>query len=161
MERHWDIQPVNNEKVIRKRLDEGPQLCMILSTEIQPEYLYNMITQFYVFSTNIDDQEREVLLIGAYKGKIKEDTEKTKQAFGREIKEKQIYDDLVHIGETPFIPFCVGLDRNIIETMKQIYDIKQINVNSEKREAVCCYYYDKNNEPPIEASVIQLKPVIR
>lgn len=170
-ERQWDIELINDRKEIKRRLNAGPQLCMVLSKDIKPETLYNTVRDYYVFNflnepsfdedfdfdaapdEVFDSEELTVVLAGAYKGEIKEDVEKTKKAFGREVKE-QIFDDLIHIHGIPYMPFCKDLDPNVIDTMRAVFDIRDIEHNVEVRTAVRCCYYDKKTAVSTEGKVI-------
>ena len=161
MERTWDIEPINNPNLIEKRLQAGPQLCMFISKDATPEQIYNLIEQFYIYSiVDNDGEDRLIVLIGAYKGEIREDKQKTKKVFGKEI-EHQVFDDLVHINEIPYVPFCENLEPNVINTIQKIYDVQSIKLKEETRKAVLCYYYDHKNVPKIvEGRVIsQAAPI--
>ena len=163
MERTWDIEPTNNAKIIEKMLETGPQLCQVLSENIRPETLLNLTQDFYLFAREIDGQDRVVILCGAYKaeGDLTPDPEKTQKAFGRQITENQIYDDLVHIEGVPYFPFCKGLDVNLINRMRVVYDIRDIHYDSEDRIAVFGHYYDVKTSPKRPGRVIaQAKPIL-
>ena len=160
MERTWDIEPINNPSLIEKRLQAGPQLCIFISKNVTPEQIYNLIEKHYIYSIVDDDgEDRLISIAGAYKGEIREDTEKTKKVFGKEINH-QLFDDLIHIDGTPYVPFCKGSERNVIDTIKKIYDVQNITWEGTSRKAVLCYYYDHNNVPKKEGRIIsQAAPI--
>ena len=160
MERTWDIEPINNPNLIEKRLQAGPQLCMFINKDVTPEQIYNLVEKHYIYSIVDDDgEDRLIILMGAYKGEIREDTQKTKKVFGKEINH-QIFDDLIHINEIPYVPFCQGLEPNVIDTIQKIYDVQEIQYQVEIRKAVLCHYYDHKNVPKREGRVIsQAAPI--
>ena len=160
MERTWDIEPTNDPKIIQERLNAGPQLCMFINKDATPEQIYNLVEKHYLYGI-VDDagEDRLINLIGAYKGKIQEDKQKTKKVFGKEIKH-QVFDDLIHVNETPYVPFCKDLEPNIIDTIQKIYDVQNIEWKLEYRKAILCYYYDQKNVPKREGRVIsQTAPI--
>lgn len=161
MERNWDIELINAPEVIKERLDSGPQLCQVLSKEIKSETLYNLARDHYLFSTEIAAEDRLIILCGAFKEgvEMQPDPEKTQKAFGRQVTE-QVFDDLVHIDEVPYLPFCKDLDRKVIDRMRAVYDIRDIEYNSETRTAILGHYYDAKNVPKRPGRVIaQSKPI--
>ena len=163
MQRTWDIENINDGASIQMQLDAGPQLCMVLSQDIRPETLFNLTNNFYLFAPQIGDEDCVVILCGAYRteGELKPDPEKTEKAFGRRVTENQIYDDLLHIDEVPYFPFCKTLDPHIIDRMRSVYDIREIEDNSEKRIAVLGYYFDAKNAPKRAGRVISQAPPIQ
>lgn len=170
-ERQWDIDLINDPDEIERRLESGPQLCMVLSPDIKPQTLWNVVNEHYVYtflnekvfnedfdfeSATDEDFESEklvVVLAGAYKGEIKEDVEKTIKVFGRRV-EEQIYDDLVHIRGVPYMPFCKELDPHVIDTMRAVFDIRDIIIDDEPRRSVYCCYYDRATAVPTEGGII-------
>ena len=160
MERTWDIEPINSPNLIEKRLNTGPQLCMLINKDATPEQIYNLVEKFYIYSiVDENGEDRLIVLMGAYKGEIQEDKQKTKKVFGKEIKH-QVFDDLIHVNETPYVPFCKDLEPNIIDTIQKIYDVQNIEWKLEYRKAILCYYYDHKNVPEREGSIIsQATPI--
>lgn len=154
-ERNWDIELINDRSEIKKRLESGPQLCMVLSEDLKPETHYRLIKKHYLFRREIEGEERSVILAGAFKPGVdmEPDPEKTKEAFGRDVTER-LYDDLIHIDSIPYMPFCKELDVNVIDTLRSVFDIRDIEYNGEIRTAVFCYYYDRKDTVAKEGKVI-------
>ena len=163
MERTWDIDPTNVSAVIQEKLEAGPQLCMVLAKDVKPDTIFNLVKNHYLFSSDIDAEDRLIVLCGAYKDGVEMGPvpERTQKVFGRELTE-QIHDDLVHIGEVPYMPFCKNLDPKVIKRMRDVFDIREVEYNSESRTAILGYYYDAKNVPPRPGRVIaQSRPIIQ
>lgn len=161
-ERNWDIELTNDAEKIRENLASGSVLCMVLNKKISARHLYNIVEGYTVFTVLIGDAQRFILLCGAYKvgGEFKKDTEKELKTFGRQVNE-QIFDDLLHIGGTPYFPFCVDVDMKVVEKLREFFDIQEIEVNATKRIAVLGYYYDEKQIPSQEGRVVaELPPML-
>ena len=162
-DRNWDIDLVNDPKKISERLASGPQLCMVLSKTISAKTLYVLVEGYNIFAVPIgDDEQRFVLLCGAYKarGEFKKDKEQEQNAFGRRVNE-QIFDDLIHINDVPYFPFCEDVDMEVVDKLREIFDIQDIFTHSKAYTAILGYYYDEKCIPPLEGRVVaELPPML-
>lgn len=150
--RRWDdIEIINDREVIDARLDSGPQPCMVLAREIKQETIYNLVGRHYLFYVDVEGEERHIVLAGVCKSEP--NPEKEMEAFGRHVSE-QIFDAPVHIQGIPYMPFCKDLGVDVIDRMRSVFDIREIEYNVENRTAVFCFYYDKNNTVAKEGQVI-------
>lgn len=155
MRRSWDIENTNDPDVINAKLKEAPQLCQVLNKDIEPHVLFNLINDFYCYEVPLGDENRQVVLLGAYRGEgeIGENCEGVKETFGREASDYaniEIFDDLFHVDGVPYIPFSDDVDLDVIELMRPIFDVQDIA----GRTCMLCMYLDINAIAEYEGRVV-------
>jgi len=156
-----EIPYISDPEAVDAFLKEGPQLCMVLNSNLNAIQLWNMVDRMYVFVVDIDGEERYAALCGAHKqkGPFRRDTEQIENTFGRQVDE-QIHDPVIEIDGVPYIPFCEGLDPRIIDKMREAVDVREIEHQSTPRLAVLGYYYDEATAVAKESKIIAQGPMI-
>lgn len=151
----WDIELINDEKEIREKLDSGPQLFQVLNKDIEPDVLFKVVGNFYTFVAEIDGEERIVLLMGAYKSQtIPEATSEDAQRIFKEPIGENFTQELLYQGDIPYLPMSPELSENVINTMRRVYDIREIQIDGRTQHGIRCIYYDINTEKPRAGKVI-------
>jgi len=151
----WDIELINDKKKIREMLDSGPQLFQVLAEDIAPDVLYRIVDRHYTFIAEIDDEERIVLLMGAYKSETipqagPEDAQKVfKEPIAGEFTQELIYQE-----DIPYLPLSPELSENVVNTMRRVYDISEIQIDGRTQHGIRCIYHDINTEKPRAGKVI-------
>ena len=155
------IAYTNDPEEVDRWLDAGPQLCMVLKEDLPATALYNIVETVFVYAVDIHGTERYVALCGAHKikGGFKRNPEKTEKAFGRDVTE-QIHDAPIEIEGIPYIPFSEDSDPLVINKMREVFDIQEIEYLLKPRTAILGHYYNKPTESVSEGKVVSQVPPI-
>ena len=156
MNRSWDIEFVEGWDAVNEKLSRGPQLCQVLSKDINPKTFYNIAKSFPCFQVSLAGEDRSVVLCGAYvgEGEFGASTEKgVLNQFGRPSSDYisiELFDDLLHVDGVPYMPFCEDVDNDVLDLMNNVYDVQSVG----GRWCVLCTYYENDNPGEVDGGVI-------
>lgn len=142
-----------DEKFIRRELEKGTVLCMVLNKELSAVHIGMMAKDGYIMQVLYEGEERLALAAGCYKNKQKRfdipDPAKVRgckklQGFMDGIYPKKLFKAKLEN------PLCLLLDErlsnSLIEIVEQGYETFTHDYAGKTYTAIACVYYDPDHQ---------------
>lgn len=147
----FEVIPQGNVQRLNARvLSAEPQMCFVLNQALPEDRLMGLMEAFYVFDVDVDGVERPVLVAGLYYKQGELDLLQDRyDAFVSDSEE-------CYIGERQGQPSIDGylLDKGLsplqLEMLHETFQINQVEVDGEPRDALQVVYHQIFTEEELE-----------